>query len=736
MELPNSISNSKKHQIQIFRKFAKLNDQGQLILDYDAFIKLITASIPNINYNKDISEKTFGIIFLTIDENNKGYLSISDWFQFNNLIANRNSNFIFLYEFLRKFDKTSNGRSINYNDKFLNFHDLNISKEALISTIEKLQKFNNNEFLVKNNLNIDWNGISWLNHYYLNDSMSINLNSLITIMQNDLLDEKVTYLFDNLSNYNSFNKINEISKNQLIYLLKLLFSHKVPSGIFESININHEDKYNNNNFINFTVFKDLKILIDNFDLLNQMFLKFYQINKLNSTNLNIQNMKVRKQDFNQFLSIEYNKINNINQFTPAQIDLLFQLAKDYKNSDSLYLKDFLEILNPNFAIDNSIQTLFIKQHVNSNYTFFPIFDSIYNFCLGSIAGAIGATIVYPIDMIKTRLQAQRSLIYKNSIDCLKKIIKNEGFRGLYSGLGPQLIGVAPEKAIKLTVNDFCRNIFTNKLTNKINVFYEVLSGAIAGCCQVIFTNPLEIVKIRLQVQGENHVGPKLNAIQIIKSLGLRGLYKGCSACLLRDIPFSAIYFPTYAHIKKDFFNFDPNSKNGKRKLKTYELLLSGGLAGMPAAFLTTPCDVIKTRLQIVPKPGETKYHSIFHAFKTILKEESPKSFFKGGGARVLRSSPQFGFTLAAYELFQNLLPTKPTKPQNVPAKNSFVTNNDEFKQQYFLNYYYKSLQISKTFIDLDYNFKEFDYDVYKKFYQELKQQQEPQQPQQQPQLQH
>lgn len=72
--------------------------------------------------------------------------------------------------------------------------------------------------------------------------------------------------------------------------------------------------------------------------------------------------------------------------------------------------------------------------------------------------AVGATAVYPIDLVKTRMQNQRAgsfigeLMYRNSFDCFKKVIRHEGFFGLYRGLVPQLMGVAPEKAIKLTVN--------------------------------------------------------------------------------------------------------------------------------------------------------------------------------------------------------------------------------------------------------------------------------------------
>jgi len=82
-------------------------------------------------------------------------------------------------------------------------------------------------------------------------------------------------------------------------------------------------------------------------------------------------------------------------------------------------------------------------------------------CYVWCTAAIGATAVYPIDLVKTRMQNQRltssvyEVMYRNSFDCFRKVIKHEGFFGLYRGLIPQVVGVAPEKAIKLTASNDC-----------------------------------------------------------------------------------------------------------------------------------------------------------------------------------------------------------------------------------------------------------------------------------------
>jgi solute carrier family 25 aspartate/glutamate transporter 12/13 len=163
------------------------------------------------------------------------------------------------------------------------------------------------------------------------------------------------------------------------------------------------------------------------------------------------------------------------------------------------------------------------------------------------------------------------------------------------------------------------------------------------------------------------------------------------------VPFSAIYFPTYSHLKSDFFG-----ETQTKRLGVLQLLTAGAIAGMPAAYLTTPCDVIKTRLQVEARKGETGYRSLRHCAQTILKEEGFAAFFKGGPARILRSSPQFGFTLAAYEVLQKMLPmpgSEEAAPIVTPADSGSAVSVTNAPLPYL-----RSRNALKLILDLDENF--------------------------------
>jgi len=247
------------------------------------------------------------------------------------------------------------------------------------------------------------------------------------------------------------------------------------------------------------------------------------------------------------------------------------------------------------------------------------------FVNGLVSGAVGSFSVYPIDVVKTRMQNQTesNRIYKNGFDCWDKLRKEGGIRAFYRGSLVQTTMVGPEKAIKL----FVYTKITE--THKDDARYHILGGLAAGTAQVMITSPYEMVKTNLQMA---------NRLDYSQLLNPRKLYTGAAACFLRDIPFSGVYFPLYWWLKD------------RCKLHVF---VAGTIAGAPAAFLCTPADVTKTRMQTFKNKNIDTKSGLIDIAKAIYKEEGLRAFFKGGGWRVMRSSPQFGITLVTFEWLQN-----------------------------------------------------------------------------------
>lgn len=200
--------------------------------------------------------------------------------------------------------------------------------------------------------------------------------------------------------------------------------------------------------------------------------------------------KITRSDFLN----EAARVTRFSLFTPMEADILFHFAGLDAPSGRLAQKDFAKVIDASWRIPVAIAGQAVsgaqEAAAKTKTLLHGVLESVHHFALGSIAGAFGAFMVYPIDLVKTRMQNQRSnrvgeRLYNNSMDCARKVIRNEGFTGLYSGVIPQLIGVAPEKAIKLTVNDIVRGLLTDKDSKKIWYPYEILAGGTAGGCQVV-----------------------------------------------------------------------------------------------------------------------------------------------------------------------------------------------------------------------------------------------------------
>ncbi|XP_018652700.1 putative mitochondrial glutamate carrier protein [Schistosoma mansoni] len=299
-----------------------------------------------------------------------------------------------------------------------------------------------------------------------------------------------------------------------------------------------------------------------------------------------------------------------------------------------------------------------KESVDSHFSFVP---KVVN---GGIAGVVGVTCVFPIDLVKTRMQNQQSgrKLYKNVLDCAAKTYRAEGFFGMYRGSGVNLLLITPEKAIKLVGNDFFR--YHLKPEGKpLTPIREMFAGAGAGTCQIIITTPMELLKIQLQDAGRTSI-PITNtnsggtvvatrqtatqlAIKLVREKGIFGLYRGMRATFLRDVSFSMIYFPLFAN----FNALGPRRSPNSVEAVFYWSFLSGFLSGTIAAFSVTPFDVVKTRLQTIKHiEGEKVFKGITDCFMQTLRDEGVHGLFKGAGCRVMVMAPLFGIAQTVYYL--------------------------------------------------------------------------------------
>ncbi|KAL3183798.1 hypothetical protein MRX96_033870 [Rhipicephalus microplus] len=255
---------------------------------------------------------------------------------------------------------------------------------------------------------------------------------------------------------------------------------------------------------------------------------------------------------------------------------------------------------------------------------FPLLPKIVN---GGIAGIIGVTCVFPIDLVKTRLQNQQigpngERMYRSMLDCFRKSYASEGFFGMYRGSAVNILLITPEKAIKLAANDWFRHGLSSS-SGKLSLTQEMLAGG----------------------EASKRLSARAVALQLVRERGLVGLYRGTGATMLRDVTFSVIYFPLFAHLN----SLGPRRSDGTSVF--WASFLAGCGAGSAAAFLVNPCDVVKTRLQLLSRaPGEASYTGIPDAFIRILREEGVRAFFKGAGCRVIVIAPLFGIAQTVYFL--------------------------------------------------------------------------------------
>ncbi|KAK4222058.1 putative mitochondrial carrier protein PET8 [Podospora fimiseda] len=270
---------------------------------------------------------------------------------------------------------------------------------------------------------------------------------------------------------------------------------------------------------------------------------------------------------------------------------------------------------------------------------------------GALAGTTVDLTLFPLDTLKTRLQSSSGFFASG------------GFRGIYRGVGSCLVGSAPGAAFFFSTYEFTKlNLSSSLLSEPKTHMLAASLGEIAACAVRV---PTEVVKQR--AQAGQFGGSSLNSLLAIlgkyKSVGVRGvwaeLYRGWGITVMREVPFTVIQFPIWEGLKK--WGRQRKAKNegnglfggdikGGKEVSAGESALYGSLAGGFAAAVTTPLDVLKTRVML-----SAEKQGVMGIVKGILKENGVRTFFAGIGPRVMWISIGGAIFLGSYQWVVNSL---------------------------------------------------------------------------------
>ncbi|XP_050383476.1 mitochondrial succinate-fumarate transporter 1 [Argentina anserina] len=263
---------------------------------------------------------------------------------------------------------------------------------------------------------------------------------------------------------------------------------------------------------------------------------------------------------------------------------------------------------------------------------------------GSFGGIVEASCLQPIDVIKTRMQLDRTRAYRGIIHCGATVSRTEGVRALWKGLTPFATHLTLKYALRMGSNAVLQGVFKDAKTGKVSNHGRFISGFGAGVLEaLVIVTPFEVVKIRLQQQrGLSHdllkyKGPVHCARRIISEEGIRGLWSGACPTVMRNGTNQATMFS--AKNACDILLWKKHEGDG-RVLLPWQSMISGFIAGTAGPICNNPFDVVKTRLMAQGRgDGELKYKGLFHTMRTVYVEEGFRALWRGLLPRLMRIPP-------------------------------------------------------------------------------------------------
>lgn len=289
---------------------------------------------------------------------------------------------------------------------------------------------------------------------------------------------------------------------------------------------------------------------------------------------------------------------------------------------------------------------------------------------GTFAGAAQLLVGHPFDTIKVKLQSQgapapgRPAKYAGAVDAVRKILAEEGTKGLYKGMGAPLATVAVSNAVLFCARGQMETLLRDHPGQHLDVGQQIIAGAGAGMAVSFVACPTELVKCKLQAQSalaaagvenvavhrHHYKGPMDVVKQVLRNEGgIFGLFKGLIPTLLREVPGNAAMFGAYQATKQMLAGGKDTSQLGKGSQ-----ILAGGGAGATFWISVHPTDVIKSVIQ-VDDHRHPKYAGTVDAFRKVYAAESVKGLYRGFGPAMARSVPANAACFVAYEMVSEAL---------------------------------------------------------------------------------
>lgn len=286
-----------------------------------------------------------------------------------------------------------------------------------------------------------------------------------------------------------------------------------------------------------------------------------------------------------------------------------------------------------------------------------------NAAASTMGASVVALVVTPLDVMKVRMQSHVCSI-GSGVPCVQpghvdgmrdafhKVVRADGVRGLWRGLSATLALAVPTTGVYFTVYEafMARAAATPGVSDGVAA---ITCGASARVLTATAASPIELARIRVQA---GYPGGMFSILKdVYRRDGMMSLWRGLGPTLIRDAPFSAIYWGVYEALKDPVRSPLPERMlGGEHNFSGF--LLAGIGAGGLAAFVTVPADVVKTRRQA--SMGVTEgLASPREIARLILQEEGVRGFFRGAGPRVVKVAPACAIMMGTYELFKIYLGT-------------------------------------------------------------------------------